>query len=341
LKKLKKESMRHFKYTLFLCSALLCWAVDLRPQTPSASSPVKVYFTARDQDKNLVPTFNKDNIQLLEDGISQRITALDNPAEVQVNLSLLIDVSPSQEQNIATVRVAATSLVNSTLSPGKDTSLLAIFTEEVKVQQRETGNLQLIQSAIQSFKFEPPLRDSHGHLVVVDSQGRRATRTALWDSVWIFCEYILPQSDKRARQVIVVFTDGDDNSSQKTRQDAVARAVRSNALVYVIRIGTEEGFRVVDRTEANAELNNRLAEITKATGGRLYWMYSTKDEKGLASAIDQIASEVRNQYRISYTPTRDARKGQYRKLEIKQVPAKKGGIKADISHQKGYYVDAS
>ena len=334
--------MRRLKYTLFLCSALLCWADDLRPQNPSASSTVSVYFTARDKDKNLVPTLNKDDIQLLEDGISQRIAALDNPDEVQVTLSVLIDVSPSQEQNISTVRQAATSLVNSVLRPGKDRALLATFTEEVKVEQGETGNLQLIQSAIQSFKFEPPLRDSHGHLVVVDGQGRRATRTALWDSVWIFCEYILPQSDRRARQVIVVFTDGDDNASQKTRQDAAARAVKSNALVYIIRIGTEQGFTLLYRPGANADFNSRLEEMPKATGGRLYWMYSTKDEKGLASAIDQIGSEVRNQYRISYTPTRDGRKGQYRKLEIKLAPAKRsGGIKADISHQRGYYVDPS
>lgn len=339
--KLEERIHRRLKHALFLCSALLCSAVDLRPQQPHASSTVNVYFTARDKDKNAVTTLNKDDIQLLEDGVSQHVAALDSPDNVQVNLSLLIDVSPSQEQNIETIREAATSLVKSALRPGKDTALLATFKEAVTVQQGETGNLQLMQRAIQSFKFEPPLRDSHGHLVLVDSQGRRASRTALWDSVWIFCEYILPQSDKRARPVLVVFTDGDDNSSHKTRQDAVARAVRSNALVYVIRIGTEERSRIIDATAANAELNNQLAEIPKATGGRLYWIYSTKNEKGLASAIDQVAAEVRNQYRISYTPTSDGRKGQYRKLEIKQAPAKKGGIKADISHQRGYYVDAS
>ena len=325
--------MRYLKYTFLLCGALLFYAADLRAQNPPASPTVRIYFTARDT-RNPGSTLSIDDLILLENGVRQQVTALERPKQVAVNLTLLIDVSGTHKSQITSVRKAALLLVNSSLRPGKDTALVATFSDEVKVEQGATSDLQKLQAAIQSFKpWDQDPRDP----VAVGNQNTRGPKTAIWDAVWATCDHILPQTDQRARQVIVLFTDGEDNISQKTTQDAVAHAMRSEAAVYAVRIrgqGTVYANRLVEMAQRNAELDGLLAELTKPTGGHVY---SVKDEKGIDSAIAQIASQVQSQYMITYSPAKLGSKGQYRKIEIKT--ASERGIKMDLAHQIGYYVD--
>jgi hypothetical protein len=102
----------------------------------------------------------------------------------------------------------------------------------------------------------------------------------------------------------VLLSDGGDNASRTTKEEAVHKAQASNAVIYTI------GLIEPDSRDANPGL---LKELSLASGGELY---RPKDSDGIADVLDKIARDIRHTYTIGFTPTNTARDGAFRTLRV-------------------------
>ena len=102
----------------------------------------------------------------------------------------------------------------------------------------------------------------------------------------------------------MLLSDGGDNASRTTKEEAVHKAQASNAVIYTI------GLIEPDSRDANPGL---LKELSLASGGELY---RPKDSDGIADVLDKIARDIRHTYTIGFTPTNTARDGAFRTLRV-------------------------
>jgi VWFA-related protein len=132
----------------------------------------------------------------------------------------------------------------------------------------------------------------------VNSRGR----TALYDAITGGVDYLVRGA--RERKVLVLLSDGGDNASHTTKDEAVRKAQASNAVIYTIAL-VEYGSR-----DANPQL---LKDLSLASGGE---SYRPDDAEEIADVLGKIARDIRHTYTIGYVPTNTARDGAYRRVRV-------------------------
>lgn len=285
-----------------------------------------------DKDKRFVTTLKQEDIRVLEDGVPQQIFTFGRQVELPLTLAIVIDTSSSQEYTLSDEKAAARSFVDSVLRAGKDEVAVVSFTGETTLEQGLTGSIQRVRRAIDKVEFVPPSGYVGGGMVVVgtppisgDNQ-QIAGSTALWDAVWVTCDEVLTESSERTRRAIILLTDGVDTFSTKKLDEAVARAIKADTLVFAIGVGDSYRFSGVDQ--------GSLRKIAERTGGRAYF---PKNDSDLRDAFAQIQKELREQYLIAYSPTNKARDGSFRqvKLEIVNPELRKENLR--LIYRQGYF----
>src|SRR5204863_8690680 len=120
-------------------------------------------------------------------------------------------------------------------------------------------------------------------------------------------------------------TDGEDTSSKMKMHDAVARAQKSDALIYAIGIGDRYTFNVDEGS---------LRKISEQTGGRAYF---PRNERELREAFEQIQRDLREQYLVAYSPSNKSRDGSYRRIEIEIVNPELRKENLKLNYRPGYF----
>ena len=115
--------------------------------------------------------------------------------------------------------------------------------------------------------------------------------TSLNDAVIVALDRLEPE---KGRQALIVFSDGADRYSEATSGQVLARARRSQALVYPITMG---------KTRVPASV-----ELATLTGGRSFLL---RDVKELERTLTTIARELRYQYLIGYVPSTAPKPGMH------------------------------
>jgi VWFA-related protein len=155
--------------------------------------------------------------------------------------------------------------------------------------------------------------------------------TALWDAVNFAADKLAscPESQPVAR-VMVVISDGEDNSSSVTLKEAIASALRREVAVYTV------STRDVLNEEEGAVLGDRaLQTISELTGGAAYRPGSVSRLNGSLTELQEV---IRSRYLISYRPASFQRDGHYREIDI---TAEKDGHKLRVYARRGYYASAA
>lgn len=317
--------------------------------TPSATPPpiiddevlkidtevVNVLFTAQDRNRRLLTNLTQSDIKLLEDGVPQELSAFTRQVDLPLSLSILIDVSVSQQRMLPDEKDAAISFLESVVRPSKDEVAVLSFTGETTLEQDMTNNLARLRRAIENVKFVPPSGYIGGGVVVGGSvpgtppisgrnQGLQGS-TAIWDAIWVTSREVLGASPERTRRAIILLTDGQNTSGQKRLDDAVDAAVRSEAIIYSIGIG-DNFYGGVDKGTLN--------KVSERTGGRAFF---PRDEIELRQAFKQIEEEMRSQYLLAYEPSNQVRDGSFRKIEIQLVNPQLKDQKIKLTHRQGYF----
>lgn len=257
------------------------------PTLRTRTDEVNVVFTVMDRKGRRITDLKEHDFQVLDDSKPpQEIRSFQAETNLPLQVGLLIDASNSVRDRFKFEQESAIEFLNQTIHPQKDQAFVVGFDVTPEVTQDFTDNTEALAHGVHE------LRPGGG--------------TALYDALYFACRDKLLRTAKglTVRRAIILLSDGDDNQSHVTREEAIEMAQRAEAIVYTISTnvsGTKgQGDKVLER-------------IADATGGRAFFPFQIRD---VANAFAEIQEELRSQYAISYRPADLKRDGHYRTIEI-------------------------
>ncbi|MGH9397546.1 MAG: VWA domain-containing protein [Terriglobia bacterium] len=277
-------------------------AVQITPKIKVNVNLVNVLFTVTNKKKQLVTGLKKDDFEVFEDNHPQTITFFTQETNLPLRIGVLIDTSNSIRDRLDFEKQAAIDFLNATVRPDEDRAFVVGFDVEPELLQDYTDDVGKLSDAIRE------LRAGGG--------------TGLFDAIYYACKQKMvysPEPQPYLRRVLIILSDGRDNESQHSLDEALAMAQRAEAVIFAVstnRSGiTERGDKV-------------LTYLANETGGRAFFPFEASD---LASSFDAIAKELRSQYSLAYYPTNAAHDGTFRRIRIK--PTEKGlHVRARAGH---------
>jgi VWFA-related protein len=288
-----------------------------------------VLFTAQDKNRRFFTGLKQEDIRVLEDGKPQEIFTFTRQADLPLSLALLIDTSASEERTLPYEKEAATEFVNAVIRPAKDEVAVISFTGEATLEQGMTGNLARARAAIDRVEFVPPAGYIGGGVMAPGTPpiagDSRAGSTAIWEAIHVTASEVLHETSDKTRRAIILLTDGVDTSSRLSRDEAIDRALKADAVIYCIGIG-DNFFGGVDE--------GSLKKVAEKTGGRAFFPRSEAD---LRLAFAQIQEELRSQYLVAYSPTNKNRDGAFRQVRLEIANPELTKEKLKLTYRQGYY----
>lgn len=282
-----------------LSAALLLLQAVISVHTELVAVPVVV----TDSRGHHVSGLNQDNFQVFEDGRPQPI-AVFHHGDGPVTLGLIVDRSQSMRPKSAALLVAVSALLQS--SRPEDELFAVTFNDRVSF----------------ALPGEPFTRDVH-ELSAAVTAVRAEGRTALYDGVAEGLQHLdLGHGEKRA---LIVLSDGGDNGSVHRYSEILALARRSDAVIYAIGL---LGTSPIDDDEEDAGLLKRLC---RDTGGVAYFPRTPDD---IAAVSARVASDLREQYIIGFTPGTPTGGRTFRKLDVKVTATGQGPLR--VRTRAGY-----
>ncbi|MFI5115513.1 MAG: VWA domain-containing protein [Terriglobales bacterium] len=261
---------------------------------------VTLHATVVDDHNRLIADLTKNDFTVFEDGKPQRITSF-RREDIPVAMGIVIDNSGSMREKRPAVNAAAINLVQS--SNPQDLVFVVNFNEDYFLDQDYTAKI-------------PKLKDA---LERIESRGG----TALYDAVVASSDH-LKKSGALEKKVLLVVTDGEDNASRESLEQAVRRLEEKNGpTVYTIGLLQEERSKRARRA---------LREMAEDTGGVAFF---PKDLTQVEAITSQIAHDIRNQYTIGYKPSTPQSVGGYRTVKVEANA--KGYKKLQVRTRSGYY----
>jgi VWFA-related protein len=313
--------------SLAICATLLAQTKsdqDLPATIKVDVDIVNVLASVRDKRGGLVSNLEKSDFTVLEDGKPQTIKYFTKETDVPLTIGLLVDVSGSQRNLIDIERNAASQFFSQVLRK-KDMAFLISFGEESELLQDYTNSTRLLTEGLGQLRPSSGVGGLHPGPVPTMGGPRG---TVLYDAVYLAANDKL--KSEVGRKVIVVITDGVDQGSRLSINQAVEAAQKSDAVIYCIDYNDPSayggGFGISFGGGAGGSAMHKMSD---ATGGRVYRV----DRKHtLEQVFKELQDEMRSQYSIAYTPANDRKDGTYRKIDIK---LSNKDLKAQA--RKGYY----
>ena len=235
------------------------------------------------------------------------IMAFRNEAQLPLRLGLVIDTSNSVTERFRFEQAAAAKFLKSVMNEKDDLAFVVGVNNSVLLVQDFTVDQARTEHAIDE------LAPGGG--------------TALWDAVGFAAEKLgaHPETGAVARMIVVI-SDGEDNSSGSSLKEAIAKAQAGEVSVYTIT--TRE---VADKDAGGAVGSRALKTLAALTGGRAFAPGSVHE---LSNSLSELQQVIRARYLVSYRPAEFQRDGTYRGVDIS---ATKDGRKLTVIARKGYY----
>jgi VWFA-related protein len=276
---------------------------DSNSQTLSVNVDlVNVIFTVADKSGKLVTRLPKDNFKVFEDDKAQTISNFSNETNLPLSVALVFDTSTSILGRLKFEQDAAGEFFYTTLRRGTDKALVITFDKTIALAQDFTDDKDLLTKAI--------------------GKVRAGGSTMMFDAAYLAMTKKL--NGQPGRHVIIIISDGDDNASERSIDETIEMAQKTDTVIYAVGTSSPELFG------STKERGNKiLKRITEETGGRL--LLPTKVED-LTKSLLEISEEIRSQYTLGYRSTNTNRDGSYRKIRI-TVNDKQYRVRA----RDGYY----
>src|ERR1035438_9188024 len=310
--------MRILKLTVLTVGSVLL-AQDQMPTIKVDVDVVNILTSVRDKRGALIPTLQKEDFTILEDGKAQPIKYFTKETDLPLTIGLLVDVSGSQTNLIDIERSAAAQFFREVLRK-KDLAFLIMFGEETELLQDYTGSARLLTEGLG--QLHPSSGVSGIHPGPVPTMGG-PRGTVLYDALYLAADEKL--KGEVGRKVIVVITGGVDEGSRLTRNQAIEAAQKSDAVIYSIDYSDPRAYFGFGGGGGEAELR----KMSDETGGR---GYKVDRKHTLEDVFKELQDEMRSQYSIGFTPTNEVKDGGYRHLEVRL-----GNKDLKAQARKGYY----
>jgi VWFA-related protein len=287
-----------------------------KPAEPAPSSEYRIgvdvdlvdlIFTATDRQGHFIKDLKKEDIRLLDEGRPPlRIEAFESETGLPLRVGLLIDASNSIRDRFRFEQDAAVEFLHQIVRPKSDRAFVIGFDSFSDLTQDYTDNTDALARGVRVLR---PGGGTALHDAVLQASGKLANAPVHGPS----------------RRAIILLSDGDDNQSRHTREEAIEAALRAEVIIYVISTNI---------TGEDKKGNKILTRYAEATGGRVFFPLRIEE---VADAFAGIQDELRSQYVIAYKPQSFAQDGRYRAISI-DTP-KRSNVK--LRARKGYYAPKS
>ena len=265
---------------------------------------VMLHATVVDDKQHIITNLDRTAFTVFEDGKPQSIISFHH-VDIPVAMGIVIDNSGSMREKRSKVNQAALNLVRS--SNPRDEVFIVNINDEQYLDQDFTHDLLKLKEALEK----------------IDARGG----TALYDAVVASGDH-LKQNARLEKKVIFLVTDGEDNASSETLEQAVKQLqLEGGPSVYAIGVLGDE--------DHPKRAKKALQIIADRTGGIAFFP-KTLDEVDTISRT--IANDIRNQYAIGYKPLSPKKAGEFRQIRVEAKA--KGHSKLLVRTKSGYYAGA-
>jgi Ca-activated chloride channel family protein len=247
-----------------------------------------------DNHDRFVTGLTQNNFTVFEDGVQQDV-AYFAATNVPLDLAIVLDVSSSMSDKLATVQEAAVGFA-SHLRSGDRITVVAV---------KDSARM---------------LHDLDGDITGACEAIRRTTAsggTALYNGVYTTIKQMqkvhAADGGEIRRQAIAVLTDGDDTTSIVTFDDALALAKQAGIAIYTITL--KSPYPVLMSTiRDSSEGDFAMKSFAQETGARAFF---PTDISQLAGVYSSITKELASQYALAYTSKNPKRDGSFRRIFVK------------------------
>jgi Ca-activated chloride channel family protein len=274
---------------------------------------VTVAFSVRDARGALVENLTKEDVGVYEDAVPQKISFFAKSTDVPLTLGLIVDVSGSQDHFSKQHEQALEVFLKEVLGP-KDRAFLVTFANHIRLVSDFSHSGPEITERMRGYKERDKGKDKkkHTEFPELGPPESRDLGTAFYDSIYYsVTEKLARESGRRA---LLVFSDGEDNSSSHDMMTAIETAQAENVLVYAIRYTEKEHGKLTARNKYGTSVMDRIA---KETGGAHIDAETTDPH----TYFQQIAQELRTSYELAYYPTNSDKDETFRKIVIRPKQA--------------------
>lgn len=282
---------------------------------------VNIFYNVKDKHGLLIPQQKKEDFEIFEDGKPQTIKYFTAESNQPLTLGLLIDTSGSQTRVLPMEKDVGEQFLKNVLRD-KDLAFLISFDINVDLLQDFTNNGRDLRAGLEKTRINSGTGGSTGIPGLgggpIPTSGT-PRGTLLYDAIYLAADEKL--KSEVGRKAMILLTDGGDQGSRTSINEAIESAQKADVMVYVLLIA--------DRSGQYPNGDGEMKKICEQTGGRMIEVGN--NEKKLSEAFKQIQDELRSQYSIGYTPINNKPDGTFRKIEIKS----KQGLK--IQARKGYF----
>ncbi|MEO8596180.1 MAG: VWA domain-containing protein [Candidatus Solibacter sp.] len=295
------------------------WAAEQKPAAPAptqlpvqADEPTRIQvdvtrvsllYTVTDRKGRFVTNLTKDDFEVFEAKKPQSVLEFNAESDLPLRLGILIDTSNSIRDRFKFEQDAAIEFLNNTLHANQDRAMLVKFDSSAELVSDLITDTEKLATSIRS------LRPGGG--------------TALYDAIYFACRDKLSQDQPKHkfRRAIVIVSDGDDNQSHYTRDQALEMSQKADVVLYGISTN-------ISRVESDGD--KVLKYFASETGGKAFFPFKVED---LEQSFENIANELRHQYNIAYRPEPLKTDGLFHPVELR-VKNRKDLV---VHVRKGYY----
>jgi VWFA-related protein len=251
---------------------------------------VNVLMTVTNKRNRLELGLAKEDLRVFEDGQPQTIRYFSRETDLPLRIGVLVDTSSSIRDRLRFEQEAAIDFLNTTLRRGKDLAFVLAFDVQPQVVQDYTDDLEKLSGAIRGLLA--------------------GGVTTLYDAIHFSCRekmLFFPPPEPYLRRVMIVISDGQDNQSDHTREEALAMAQHAEVTIYAVSTSA---------TGLPGRGDKVLRRLAEQTGGRAFFPFKASET---AADFREIARELRSQYSLAYTSTNRAHDGTFRTIAIQPL----------------------
>lgn len=301
-----------------VAAALLC-GVFLLAQNPPAQNPpeptesdagtirsevtrVNMLFTVTDKKGRFVTDLDKNDFTVAENKKPQPILEFTSESDLPLRLAILIDTSGSITDRFKFQQEAAMNFIHGVMRP-QDKAIVVAFDSSAELVADLTSDTNVLENAVRE------LRPGGG--------------TALYDAIYFACKERLMKDQPmyKYRRAMIVLSDGMDNASRYSRDQALEMAQRADTVIYTISTNI---------THIETDGDKVMHYYADETGGNAFFPFEAKD---LNQSFENIANELRHQYNLFYRPEPLKNDGLYHRVQIRV----KNRHDLIVRARKGYY----
>jgi Ca-activated chloride channel family protein len=264
---------------------------------------VNILFTVTDKRGRFITDLTKNDFEVVDNKKQQSIMEFTAETDLPLRMAILVDTSNSIRDRFRFIQEAAVEFVNSVVRPRQDRALIVSFDTQAELVAELSDDPEMLAKNIRD------LRPGGG--------------TSLYDAIFYASrdKLAVDQPRHKYRRAMIILSDGEDNLSRVTRDQALEMAQKADVVIYSISTN-------ITRIETDGD--KVLKYLASETGGQAFFPFKVED---LSQNFENIANELRHQYNIFYRPEPLKTDGSYQTVSVKVKGRKDMVVRA----RKGYY----